>query len=112
MNPYVAQLLKRLRALPLDHLLDVVGALNYAERWVFTDRANCHCPRNKATHGEIRCVGREFFPAATIRFVHTTWEVSCLGISVGSTSDVDAACEMAETELELRGFILPWRGPT
>jgi hypothetical protein len=109
MNPYTAQLLRRVRALPLTEARDLVAHLQYAEEWVFFDLANRRCAASEAVTGEIRCLGREFSSAIQVRKQPESWSVSYQGNLVGTTDTLDAAVDMAETELELAGYIIPWR---
>jgi hypothetical protein len=62
-----------------------------------------------AERGEARCIGQTYSQVAYIRKTATAWDIVCEGASVGTAPDVRSAKDMADAELELRGYVLPWR---
>jgi hypothetical protein len=111
MNPYTAKLLKRVRDLPLTEARDLMANWKYAEQWVFFDTADRCCDSEASVMGEIRCLGRELSATIQVRKQAEGWAVSYGGRLVGTTDTVSAAMDMAETELELQGYVIPWRRP-
>ena len=109
MNPYTEKLLKRVRDLPLPEIRDLIAHLKYVVEWVYTNEGNCRVLSHEATRAEARCAGREFSAVAQLWKQAQVWEVSCEGKVVGTAPDLHTATELAETELELRGYVLPWR---
>lgn len=109
-NPYTTQLLRRVRALPLAEAREFMAHLKYAETWVFLDVANVHCGADdRAILGEVRCLGREFSPAIQVRKQNELWAVNFQGMLIGTTATLSEAVDMAESELDLRGYVIPWR---
>jgi len=100
---------RALRDLPLTEAREVVYDLRYAEEWVFTNAGHQRCGHMDAVAGEIRCIGLRNEPAILLVKRAEVWEVLFKGDVIGSAKDCRAAQDIAETELELRGYILPWR---
>ena len=110
LNPYTAQLLKRVRALPMSDARELLAHWRYAERRVFFDRSDRCCGMvASVVRGEVTCLGREFSPAIQVRRQNDLWVVTYGDQIIGTTEALFEAVEMAESELELRGYILPWR---
>lgn len=109
LNPYTAKLLKRVRDLPLAEIRDLMARLKYVEHWIYTNEGNQHVCEDAATRGEARCVGREVSCVAQIRQQLRIWTVTCEGEPIGSGPTLSVARDLAEAELELRGYVLPWR---
>jgi hypothetical protein len=108
MNPRTEKLLKQTRELPLTEVRDLIAGLKYAEEWVFTDEGNARCGGETATRGELRCVGTSGIPAR-VRKVDSKWTIYVESTEVGTAPDRRSTQELAEVELELRGYVIPWR---
>lgn len=110
MNPYTAALLRRVRDLSLSDARDVLNHWKYAERWVFFDRFDRCCGMEASpVRGDMLCLGREFSPAIQVRQQNDLWVVTCSDQIIGTTEALSEAVDMAESELELRGYVIPWR---
>lgn len=108
MNPRTEKLLKQARELPLTEIRDFIQGLRYAEEWVFTDAGNVRCGGEQAVRGELRVVGTMNVPAQ-VRKVDSKWIIYVESQEVGTAPDRRSTQELAEVELELRGYVIPWR---
>lgn len=111
MHPRTEKLLKQVQALPLTEVRDLIESLCYAEEWVLLDEGHTRCGGDRAVGGEVRCVGTMRVPARILRG-EKNWTVTVQDQPVGTMPDRKGAQDLAEAELELRGYILPWRRKT
>jgi hypothetical protein len=110
MNARTEKILRQALTLPLTEVRELVANLKVAEEWVFYDEGNTRCAADKAMRGELRTVIPYADPPAKLfRAEAKTWRVVVMDKEVGTTPTPREARDMAESELELNHYVIPWK---
>ena len=108
MNPRAEKVLKAIRELPMTDVRDLFNNLKYAEEWVTVDENGNRTGPNNAILAHLSCL-KEMDSPVELQKRNNRWHVEVYNKSVGSAVDLRQAQSMAETELELLGYYIPWR---
>ena len=108
MPPRTEKILKTLRELPMTDLQQVIRDLKVGEEWIWLDE-NQSRAGSTAVEGTLTCIASTSTPASIVKGRDGRWKIVVETMPVGSAQDRKTAQDMAEAELELRGYTLPWR---
>jgi hypothetical protein len=107
MNPRAEKILKQIRDLPMTDVRELFNQFHYAEEWVSFDADGQRTGSVKAEASYLTCI-KEDSPVELLK-KNERWHIQVIGKSVGTAPDLRTAQDMAEAELELLGYYIPWR---
>lgn len=110
MNPRAEKVLKAIRELPMTDVRDLFNNLKYADEWVVTDATGNRTGGPEAAYARLSCIREQVSDSPVLIHKHENrWVVDVYNKNIGSAGDLRTAQSMAESELELMGYFLPWR---
>ena len=107
MNPRAEKILKQIRELPMTDVRDRFNNFRYADEWITTDRAGNRIGGVQAEIAYLSCL-KEDSPVR-LEKKNNRWTVEVFGKNVGAAQELRTAQDMAEAEVELLGYYIPWR---